>query len=105
MAKAPESAQAKPAEGKFTFNLGTVKEIPVTVRAPTVARDFPFDDMDVSKNNHLHIPLDYWTKHKGMKGDQVEPAKIKDRVRRSFYGWQNQSGKAEARANLTLALS
>jgi hypothetical protein len=101
--KAPESNTAK--VQAFKFKLETVKDIPVIPRASTVERPFPFDEMNVSTNNMLPVPLEYWTEARGMKGDAIKPAAIKDRIRRSFYGWQKTKGKETERKNLTIALS
>jgi hypothetical protein len=105
MSKKPASQQPARNPAPFAFKLETVTEVPVTVRSPNVRRPFPWDDMNTDKNNKLAIPLVYWTENRGYKGAQLEPAVIKDRIRRSFYGWQKAKGAPKERANLTIALS
>lgn len=98
----------------YAFKILSDVAIPQTVRGGGGrSLGFPFGDLKVGKvgeavkgDTGFYIPREFWVSEAKLKDSDLGSDKgtgsasdLKDRVRRSFYGWRDAD---EKRANLTL---
>lgn len=95
----------------FDFKIEKDVEIPTVVRGGGGrSLGFPFDGMkpgagEGTKGDRIFVPRKFWIDEAELTDEHIDgkkgPADLKDRIRRSFYGWRD---KDAARENLTLVL-
>ena len=84
----------------FNFEVKHDVEVPNVPRGGGgQALGLPFDSMKAG--SHIFVPNKFWIEEREMKQAELKVPDLKDRIRRSFYGWQ---GDDAARKKLTLVM-
>lgn len=82
----------------FEFDIKYKQPVPVIVRrgGGGAGHIFPWDKMEAGAG--FTVPLAFWQKERGFTDAvDLKPTKIKDRIRRSFYGWRDAAVEDRSR--------
>jgi len=87
------------AKGSSSFK---VENVPVPVGRGGRASSHPFPWDTLKPGQSFVVRRDYWIKDRGVKPQDYDPSKMKERIRANFRVWQD---KDKDRSKVTLAMA